>query len=50
MDSVTRDARLRQAAFDYVTRTAASQGGVLEYSDLARGFDYEGRRVPLINP
>ena len=51
MDDVgTRDARLRQTAFDYVTRTAALQGGVLEYSDLARGFDYEGRRVPLINP
>ena len=51
MDDVgTRDARLRQTAFDYVTRTAALQGGVPEYSDLARGFDYEGRRVPLINP
>ena len=49
-DAGTRDARLRQTAFDYVTRTAALQGGVLEYSDLARGFDYEGRRVPLINP
>jgi putative restriction endonuclease len=50
MDSVTRDAQQRQAAFDYVTRTAAMRGGVLEYPDLARGFDFDGRRVPLINP
>jgi putative restriction endonuclease len=50
MDLATRDAQLRQAAFDHVSRTAASRGGVLEPGDLARGFDFDGRRVPLINP
>jgi putative restriction endonuclease len=50
MDLATRDAQLRQAAFDCVTRTAALQGGFVASSDLARGFDFDGRRVPLINP
>jgi hypothetical protein len=35
------DARLRQAAFDYVSSTAALQGGVLGSTDLARGFDFD---------
>jgi putative restriction endonuclease len=50
MDQNTRDARLRQAAFDHVTRAAAARGGILESGYLARGFEFEGRRVPLINP
>ena len=50
MDLAIHDAQLRQAAFDYVSRTAGLRGGVLEASDLAKGFDFDGRRVPLINP
>jgi hypothetical protein len=29
---------------------ATMRGGLLAYPDLARGFDFDGRRVPLINP
>jgi putative restriction endonuclease len=50
MDLATHDARLRQAAFDHVNRLATLQGGILESSDLAGGFEFGGKRIPLINP
>jgi putative restriction endonuclease len=42
--------QLRQAVFDHVDRLRALRGGVLDSTDLARGFEFEGDRIPLINP
>jgi hypothetical protein len=50
METATRDAQLRQAAFSHVNRLAALRGGVLDSADLAGGFDFGGDRIPLINP
>jgi putative restriction endonuclease len=50
MDLAIHDAQLGQAAFDHVSRSAGLRGGFLEASDLAKGFDFDGRRFPLINP
>ena len=50
MDPASRDAQLRQAAFDQVNRLAVLRGGVLDSADLAGGFDFRGARIPLINP
>src|SRR3954463_1134152 len=44
------DARLRQAAFDHVQRLAAARGGMLDSADLAAGFEFQGDRIPLVNP
>jgi putative restriction endonuclease len=44
------DARLRQAAFDQVNRLASLQGGLLESTDLGGGFQFQGERIPLVNP
>jgi len=49
MGFATLDARLRQAGFDQVSRLAALRGGVLDSGDLALGFQFDGRRIPLIN-
>jgi putative restriction endonuclease len=32
-----------------VNRIAALRGGVLDSADLARGFEFEGNRIRLIN-
>jgi putative restriction endonuclease len=50
MDPATRDAQLRQAAFDHVNRLAALRDGVLDSADLAGGFEFGGERIPLVNP
>ena len=50
MDAGSHDAELRQAAFDHVNRLATLRGGILESSDLAGGFEFGGKRIPLINP
>jgi putative restriction endonuclease len=50
MDPASHDAQLRQAAFDHVNRLAALRGGVLDSADLAGGFEFDGQRIPLINP
>jgi putative restriction endonuclease len=50
METATRDAQLRQAAFDHVHRLALLRGGVLDSADLAGGFEFGGDRIPLINP
>jgi putative restriction endonuclease len=49
-DPITRDAQLRQAAFEQVTRLAALNNGVLSSEDLAAGFQFDGERIPLVNP
>jgi putative restriction endonuclease len=48
--SATSDPQLRQAAFEYVSRLANLAGGVLNSDDLAAGFQFQGTRIPLINP
>jgi putative restriction endonuclease len=50
MDPASYDAQLRQAAFSQVDRLAALRGGVLDFADLAGGFDFGGERIQLINP
>src|SRR5215472_11135938 len=50
MDPTSHDAQLRQAAFSHVNRLATLRDGVLDYADLAGGFDFGGDRIPLINP
>ena len=50
MDPTARDAQLRQAAFESVTRLAGLNSGVLSSDDLAAGFQFQGDRIPLVNP
>jgi putative restriction endonuclease len=50
MDPTDQNAQLRQAAFDHVNRLAALRGGVLDSAALAGGFEFDGQRIPLINP
>jgi putative restriction endonuclease len=44
-----RDAALRMAAFNAV-KTLAAVRGDLTSADLKAGFEFEGKRVPLVNP
>ncbi len=44
------DAQLRQTAFEQLNRLVALQAGVLDSDDLAAGFQFQGERIPLINP
>ena len=46
----TDDVQVRQAAFDHVNGLAALKGGVLDSDDLTAGFQFQGERVPLVNP
>src|SRR5258708_22100817 len=48
--AVGHDLPLRQAAFEQVNRLAALNAGVLSADDLAAGFQFQGERIPLINP
>jgi hypothetical protein len=50
MDPASHDAQLRQAAFSHVDRLATLRGGVLDFADLAGGFEFDGQHIPLINP
>jgi putative restriction endonuclease len=50
MDPPSHDTQLRQAAFSHVDRLATLRGGVLDFADLAGGFEFGGERIPLINP
>ena len=50
MQQTIFDAQLRQAAFDHLNRLAALSGGVLSSDDLASGFQFQGERIPLVNP
>lgn len=43
------DGEIRQAAFLMVQRRAMVRGD-LTGKDLAEGFVYQGRRIPLVNP
>src|SRR5213080_854188 len=50
IDPTTRDAQLRQAAFEHVNRLQILNGGVLSSDKLAAGFQFQGERIPLVNP
>src|SRR5258708_40275382 len=50
IDLTAHDADLRQAAFEHVNRLAALQGGGLGSDHLSSGFQFQGARVPLVNP
>ena len=44
------DARVRTAAFAFLTEQAALHGDTLRRTMLAQGFVFEGQRVPLLGP
>ncbi len=50
MDDRLCDARLRVAAFEWLTAQVDAHGDVLPRSLLSDGFDFEGMRVPLVAP
>jgi len=50
MDSTSHDAQLRQAAFDHVNWLSLLRGGILDFADLAEGFEFGSNRILLINP
>ncbi len=46
----TADARVRAAAFDWLSGQVARHGDVLPRPLLTEGFELDGRRVPLLGP
>lgn len=49
MDPEHRDRRVRLSAFEFLDEQTGLHGEVLSWSLLARGFDFEGQRVPLLS-
>jgi len=49
IDQEARDQRIREAAFAHLKRLNAIQDH-LTSADLANGFQFEGERIPLVNP
>lgn len=47
MDPEQRDRQVRLRAFEFLAKQTALHGEVLRWPLLVRGFDFEGRRVPL---
>lgn len=50
MSEADLDTRVRAHAFQFLTEQTRLHGTVLPRDLLERGFDFEGRRVPLIGP
>jgi putative restriction endonuclease len=48
--TVGTDAEIRQRAFQFLDDLRAIHGSALPREALARGFDFEGARVPLLGP
>jgi len=48
--SSSHDARVRAAAFAWLSEQVSHHGDVLPRSSLAAGFSFEGVRVPLLGP
>lgn len=48
--SADHDARVRTAAFSFLTFETQLRGDVLPYEVLRKGFTFEGQRVPLLGP
>src|SRR5438132_14027242 len=44
------DSRVRLAAFEFLSERSQVLGDVLPRDLLERGFDFDGRRVPLVGP
>lgn len=44
------DAEIRQRAFQFLDELRAIHGSALPYVALARGFEFQGTRVPLLGP
>ncbi len=44
------DAAVRMATFDWLAQQTQIHGSILSHRILAAGFDFEGRRVPLLGP
>jgi len=44
------DQRVRLAAFDWLSKRVAMYGDVIPREILAQGFEFEGKRVPLVSP
>ena len=44
------DARVRLAAFAFLDRLRETHRDTLPYAQLLAGFDFEGRRLPLLAP
>lgn len=44
------DSRVRLAAFAFLEQQTQLHGSTLPWEVLSRGFDHEGRRVPLVGP
>ncbi len=44
------DARIRAAAFEWLRGQVSVHSDVIPRSILAKGFEYEGRKVPLLGP
>jgi len=47
---INLDAEVRLAAFNWLSQRIDSLGDVLPRSILAQGFDFRGKRVPLLGP
>lgn len=50
MTAADLDSRVRTQAFQFLTEQTGLRGEVLPRDLLARGFQFEGRRVPLLGP
>jgi putative restriction endonuclease len=50
MPSENEDAQVRQALFDQVNRLAALEDGIPDSVELSGGSEFDGERIPLINP
>lgn len=50
MFDAIHDARVRTAAFDWLSQQVAKHGDVLPRQVLSEGFSFEGVRVPLVGP
>lgn len=50
MSEADLDTRVRTQAFQFLAEQTRLHGEVVPRDLLERGFDFEGRRVPLIGP
>ncbi|HHJ14719.1 MAG TPA: HNH endonuclease [Gammaproteobacteria bacterium] len=50
IDAGSHDTAIRHAAFDWLAEQVQQHDDVLPRSLLAQGFEYQGRRVPLLGP
>lgn len=50
MDAMLRDTLVRNAAFAWLREARMIHGDVLPRSSLEQGFQFEGKRVPIVGP